>query len=243
MLKRFIFPMNMLVLVVLLSACQAPLAASNGQSSTPVPQISVSGTGKVYLVPDIAYVYVGIHNQAETVARAIKDNNFSGNKIKEALLAQGVDEKDIQTSSFNVYPQPEYDNMGKISRNMYGVDNTVYVTVRNLDSLSVLLDVVANSGANNINGINFDVKDRSAALDQARKLAIEDAKKQAEFIAAAAGVKLGRLMNINLYSSGASFVFEGKGGGGSAPMTTAEVPVSTGQMTISAEVNLVYEIK
>ena len=243
MTRKVFILIGILILVLFAGACKGPVTASNGQSSAPVPQMTISGSGKVYVIPDIAYVYVGVHSQAETVARALKDNNQSANQIKEALVAQGVAEKDIQNSSFNVYPQPEYDNTGKISRNLYGVDNTVYVTVRNLDILDTLLDVVATTGANNINGINFDVKDRSAALDQARKLAIEDAKKQAEFVAEAAGVKLVRLLNINLFASGAPYVFEGKGGGGNAPMAAAEVPVSTGQMTISAEVNLVYEIE
>ena len=73
-------------------------------------------------------------------------------------------------------------------------------------------------------------------------MAIEEAKKQAQQIADLTGVKLGKLISINVYSSGAPYVMEGKGGGGGAAMAGSSVPVSTGQMTITADASLAYEI-
>jgi uncharacterized protein YggE len=242
MFRKIILISVMLVSILLLSACTTPATVVSTPAPT-IPQLTVSGTGLVYVVPDIAYVNVGVHSQAETVAKTLAQNNQLSKAIKDALVAQGVAVKDIQTSSFNIYPQPEYDNTGKIIRNLFAVDNIVYVTVRNLDNLGTLLDVVANTGANSINGVYFDVQDKSSALEQARQLAIADAKKQAEQVAAVAGVTLGRLLNINLYNANAPVVDEGKGGGGGAPMASSQVPVSTGQMSITADVTLVYEIK
>ena len=124
----------------------------------------------------------------------------------------------------------------------YVVENTVYVTIRNLDGIGTILDLVANTGANSINGVYFDLSDKTSAQEQARQLAIEEAKKQAEQIASLTGVKLGKLISINVYTSGgAPNMVEGKGGGGTA-MAGTSVPVSTGQMTITADANLVYEI-
>jgi uncharacterized protein YggE len=247
MFKKVTFISAIIVGLLFTSSCTAqscPAPATVVSTPTPtVPQLTVSGTGLVYVVPDIAYIYVGVHSQAETVAKTLTQNNQLANAIRDALVAQGVAVKDIQTSSFNIYPQPEYDNNGKVTRNLFAVDNSVYVTVRNLENLSALLDVVANTGANSINGVYFDVQDKSSALEQARQLAIADAKKQAEQVAAVAGVTLGRLLNINLYNANAPVIAEGKGGGGGAPMASSQVPVSTGQMSITADVTLVYELK
>ena len=228
----------LLVLGLFLSACGAP-AAITVSAPAQIPQISASGSGLVRVVPDIAYVYVGIRSQGKTVADALK-NTQSANDIKDVLVAQNVAEKDIQTSSFNIYPQ-QYNAAGQSVPTFYVVENTVYVTIRNLGQIGTILDLVVNSGANSINGIYFDLSNKAGAQEQARQMAIEEAKKQAEQIASLTGVKLGKLISINVYSSGAPYAMEGKGGGGAA-MAGSSVPVSTGQMTITADANLVYEI-
>jgi len=240
MIKRFTVFGSMALIAILATACATPAVTVN--SPGVIPQISVSGSGSVYVVPDIAYVYVGVRSNAATVAEALQANNQLAQDIKATLVALDIEEKDIQTSSFNVYPQ-QYDQYGQPTETFYVVENTVYVTVRDLDKLGTILDLVAKTGANSINGVYFDVADKSAALEQARKLAVEDGQKQAEQVAAAAGVTLGDLINISLISSGSSF-YEGKGmGGGGLDIANAQVPVSTGQITISTDVTLVYELK
>ena len=103
------------------------------------------------------------------------------------------------------------------ARRYYAVDNTVYVTVRKLESLGALLDTLVKAGANNINSIQFDVADKTAATKQARDAAVKNAKTQAQELAAVAGVTLGDITNISFYESSPSPVmdtFGGKGGGG-----------------------------
>jgi uncharacterized protein YggE len=241
MTKKMLFIFVTILASIALSACVAPASSANA-AVTPISQMSVNGTGLVYVVPDIAYIYMGVHTQASSVAQALQDNTQAAQTLKNALVAQGVEEKDIQTSNFNVYPQPQYDTSGKPTGTLYAVDNTVFVTVRKLDTLGTLLDVVTKNGANNINGVSFDIQDKNAALEQARKLAIQDAQKQAEQVAADAGVKLGRIINISLYNANAPVTLEGKGGGGGSSMMAAQVPVSSGQLSITADVNLIYEI-
>jgi uncharacterized protein YggE len=97
------------VLVVALAGCQAAAPAA----SSVTRQISASGSGKVYVVPDMAYVYIGVHSEAADVASALADNNTQAQAISEALQAQGVAAEDIQTSAFNVYPQQNYSPEGK----------------------------------------------------------------------------------------------------------------------------------
>lgn len=235
-------------LVLILAACSAgPLSAPSPVSaaSTDFPAVrhlTATGEGKVYLVPDLAFIFIGVHSEAANVGDALKANNTQADAIQKSLVALGVDVKDIQTSAFNVYPQQQYDQKGEVGKTIYVVDNTVSVTVRDLTKLGTLLDTVVTSGANSIHGINFDVKDKAKAVAEARKQAIDDAKAQAQALAQDAGVQLGLLQSINvsLGNNPPSPVYYDKamsvGAGGS-------VPVSSGQLLINAQANLVYEIK
>lgn len=225
-----------LVIVGLLAACQgtAPVA-SNSQ----IPMINVSGTGRVYLVPDIAYVYVGVRSQAEDVAEALSQNNAQATGISSTLMEKGVAAEDIQTTAFNVYPQQQYSPEGIPMETVYVVENTVFIKVRDLQSLGTLLDAVVRAGANTINGISFDLEDRVSAEKEARQLAIEDAKTKAVELAGLTGVELGQLYGVNVYSSGPSPVYEAKGGAA----LQSGAPIAAGQMVIQFEASLSYEIK
>ncbi len=228
------------LLVTMLSACGSAAVPGN---QPPVRQINVSGSGKVYIVPDIAYINVGVHTEADTVTDALNKNNEQAQAIADALKAMGVDEKDIQTTAFNVYPQQQYGPDGTIVRNYFSVDNTVYVKVRDLQKLGNLLDATVRSGANTINGISFDVENRADAEKEARRLAIEDARLKAQEIAAAAGLSLGEIQSLNVYASGGPtpYYYDAKGGAMAAPMM--DVPIAAGQMVITADANITYEIK
>ncbi len=242
-----------IIAVFVLSACAAPVTpsvtapaqnASQTQQQNVQPQvrtISVNGVGQVTLSPDVAYVYIGVHSQAANVSEALSQNNDKSQAIASALNGLGVDAKDIQTSGFSINPQQQFDMQGMPTETVYNVDNTVYVTVRDLQVLGQLLDVVVRSGANNITGINFDVLDKSQAISEARRLAIESARSQADEIAQAAGVALGDLQTMNVYSSNPPIpYYEGKGG---MAMDAAQVPISAGQLVIRVEVNAVYFIR
>jgi uncharacterized protein YggE len=231
-----------LAAMLLLAACQAaPTASPASAAATNQRTLNVSGNGKVYLAPDVAYIFIGVHSQAEQVAEALSQNNTQAQAIAQTLRNMGVEDKDIQTSSFNIYPQQQYDNNGQLTGTTYSVDNTVNVTVRNLSTLGQLLDAVVKAGANNINGINFDVIDKTAAISQARKLAIADAQAQAQELASAAGVTLGDLLSLNATTnSGPTPLYDSKGG---AMVASTETAVSSGQLLISVDANLTYELK
>jgi len=228
------------LLMGLLAGCaQAPITVT---SAPTIRTINAAGHGEVYIVPDLAYIYVGVQSDADEVSDALNKNSAQAQAVADAVKAQGVDVKDIQTASFNVYPMTDYDMNGQISRKYYVVQNTVYITVRDLSKLGTMLDAVVRSGANNINSINFDVLDKDAALAQARDMAIAKARTEAEAIAKASGVTLGDLQTVNVYTSNsATPVYDAKGGG--AAVMNSQVPVSAGQLVITADANLVYEIK
>lgn len=225
-----------LVIVGLLAACQGVAPSSPVNQ---IPMINVNGTGKVYLVPDIAYVYVGVRSQAGDVAEALSQNNTQANAIASTLKEKGVAAEDIQTTAFNIYPQQQYTPEGTPSETVYVVENTVFITVRDLNSLGSLLDSVVRAGANTINGISFDIKDRESAEKEARRLAIEDAQAKATELAQLTGVQLGQLYSVSVWSSGVTPVYEAKGGAAASTGT----PIAAGQMVIQMDASLSYEIK
>jgi len=227
---------SLLALVVLLSACGP--AASTSIADARI--LSVSGTGTVYLTPDIAYLYVGVHVEDPEIAAAVEQNNVKAQALIDALVSLGVAAQDIQTSSFSIWSMDDYDNTG-MSYTKYVVDNTVYITVRDLESLGSLLNAVVEAGANSINSITFDVADKSAALTEARQLAMANADTLAEELAGTAGLRVGEIQSI-AYTEYYPSPYGGYGGGGAAPQA-ATVPIQPGQMEVSVTVNVTYGIK
>ena len=233
-----------LIGIIAMAACSAPSGVSTSPSTAVTRTVNVNGYGEVYVTPDVAYVNIGVQNQGDSVTTVLDDNTTQAQGIRTALAALGVADKDIQTSGFNVYPNNTYDTNGQITGTYYVASNTVYVTVRDLSKLGKILDATVKSGANTINSITFSVLDESKALEQARQLAVEDAQNQAQQLVDLTGAKLGPVQYINISSSQVPVpIYEGKGGGGYAAANTTSVPVSSGQLTISVNVNITYEIK
>ena len=241
MSKFLIVGLVSILLIALLVACFG--YGNDSPGSANLRQMTVTGNGRVYLTPDVAYINIGVHTEASDVTEALNSNTAQAQAVAAVLVERGVDPKDIQTTAFNVYPSQQYSPEGKPLEMKYIVDNTVYVTVRDLTRLGEMLDAVVKSGANNITGIQFDISNKDQAMVEARQKAVEDARKQAEELTAAAGVKLGKLLSINIYSSGGPVpVYDAKGGAARAE-GTSQVPVSAGQMIISVDVGLTYAIR
>ena len=250
MSKKVTIVISVLLVAAILSGFAGVAAAKNLNQTTGstteekvTRTITVNGTGKSYLTPNIAYVTLGVHTEGKDAAKAVNDNTTQAQKVKEAILAMGVEEKDIQTTNFSIYPQQQYDpQTGRPTGDItYTVDNILYITVRDLDTIGELLDVVVKAGVNTVSGIQFDAADRSEAESQARKLAVEDAEMQATELAQAAGVSLGDVQTISSYNI-ATPIYE-KGMGGAAAMVSSDVPVSPGQLVIQVDVSVVYAIK
>lgn len=218
-----------------------PSAASQ-TSDPPLRTLSVSGSGKVYLTPDVAYVTIGVHTEGYDAKKAVSENNSSTQEVIGALKSLGIDSKDMQTTNFSIYPQQEYDSEGKPTGEIkYVVDNSVYVTVRDLEMIGDVLNQAVQSGANSISGIQFDVADRTAAQSEARKAAVDNAEVKAQELAEASGVQLGPVQSISEYtSSGPLPKYDMRA---AAPMAESAVPIEAGQMVLTIEVSIVYQIQ
>ena len=228
-----------LILALVLSAC-------GPSASTPARTLTVSGNGTMYLTPDIAYIYIGVHTDDANLATAVSENNTQAQALVDALKKAGVAGADIQTSNFSVYTNSNggIDKMtgqAIAKGTYYSVDNTVYVTVRDLTHLGSLLNAAVGAGANSINSITFDVADKTAAQAQARKKAMDNAASLAGELAQTAKVSLGAIQTIT-YSDNTYSSYYGMGGGGaSAP--NASVPIQPGQTQVSVSVSVTYAIK
>ena len=136
MRTRFYFIIVTLMLMgLVLSACAADTASAQSAPNAQVRTLVVAGQGKSYLTPDIATINIGVHTEGTEVAEAVSRNTAQATKVADALKAAGIDPKDVQTSNFNIYPQQQFGPNGETVSSKYVVDNTVYVTVRDLNQL------------------------------------------------------------------------------------------------------------
>lgn len=257
MRNKIYFTLAAFLFIGLLAACSpvsaapiATVAPTSGVSTAPVDQtatgsnpriLSVTGSGTIYLVPDLAYINIGVHTENANVADALSSNTTQSQQVAASLKSQGIDPKDIQTTDFSIYSQQKSGPNGETTGTTYAVDNTVKVTVRDISKLGDILTAVVGSGANNINSITFDSTARDQALQDARKAAINDAQQQAQALAEAAGVSLGAIQSIDVTNNGPT-PFYGLGGT-NATVAQSSVPISGGQLTIQMTANLTYSIK
>jgi uncharacterized protein YggE len=239
MKTKSLFIFSVIALALLASAC-AP-AAGNANVRT----LSVSGSGQAMLAPDIAYIYIGVHTENPAAAEAVAENTTQTEKVMQAIRDFGIEDKDIRTTNFSIYPMDRFDpSTGQPSgEKVYAVDNTVYVTVRNLDQLGDLLDTAVQAGANTVNSVQFDVAEKDDALKQARADAVKDAESQAQSLAQAAGLSLGEIQSISFSEAQPYPLFDGKGGGGAVAAEAAAVPIQPGQLTFTVYVNVSYALK
>lgn len=233
-----------IVLVVLLVA--VGLSACAGQTTTQDKSmgrtLNVTGSAQAFLTPDVAYFTVGVHTENKDAQEAVASNNVLSQKVMDALKAAGVEAKDLRTSNFSIYPMEEWSPTGEKLGSKFVVDNTVYVTLRDLTKVGEVLGAAVEAGANSVSGITFDVEDKTQVLAEARAEAVSHARSQAEELAKAAGVELGEVQSISYYNSSPIPLYDvksvnaaGVGGGG--------VPIAAGQMTLTVDVSITYEIK
>jgi uncharacterized protein len=229
---------SVLAFALLASAC-APIASQE------VRTLSVSGNGQAFLAPDIAYIYIGVHTEQPTAAEAVAENNSQTQALISAIQDFGIDPKDIRTSNFSIWPMDRYDPAtgAPTGEKTYAADNTVYVTIRDLETLGDLLDTAVQAGANTVNSVQFDVENKDEALKEARVNAMNNAKAQAQELADAAGLSLGEVQSISFVDNQYP-IFDGKGGGGGfAAEAQAAVPIQPGQLSFTVTVNVTYALK
>ena len=228
-----------------LTACDVNIASEVLSSSAVDRTIHVTGSGSVTGEPDIAMLDLGVSVEKETVAEAREEAASAMTALINSLQANDVAKKDIKTENFSIYPQYDYVENVRTLRG-YRVNNTVRAKIRDLATLSDVIDNAASAGGNSIviNSIQFMIDDTAPLQTEARSLAVKDAEAKAQVLAEASGVRLGEPITIT-----ESTRFEGS----PIPFATAEAtfddaartstPISSGELAVTVTVTVVYEIE
>lgn len=164
--------------------------------TTKTDSFTVTGEGKSTAVPDVAVITAGVQTQGSTVKQVQDEVNRKSNAIIDGIKKLGVDAKDIQTSNYSVHPTYDYStNTQRITG--YQGNSTLTIKVRQMEKTNSVIDAATAGGANQVSGVSFEVSDKAKAENEARELAVSEAKKKAETAAKAAGFSLGRVINYS----------------------------------------------
>lgn len=226
-----------------------------GQGATVSNVVSVSGTGEVFAVPDIAQITFTARSEAKDASTAQKTVTTNMNSAIDFLKKSGVEEKDIKTLSYNSYPRYEYESTvtcmaigcpTPTSKRVlvgYEVSQTVTVKVRKTDDAGKVLEGLGKLKLSEINGPDFTIDDEQTVQAEARKKAIEDAKKKADVLAKDLGVKLVRIVNFSESGNTPMYYKMDSVGFGRGGATESAPQVPTGENKIVSSVMITYEIR
>ncbi len=188
-------------LIALALAAMLALASAAAFADT---KISVKGTGEVRVSADTAVISLGVNARDKDVLKAQQKVNESIAAIRQALIGRGVKEEDINTEFINIYAMYDYNN-DQEQLAAYNASSTLAIRVTDMESTGALIDICFAAGANTLNGISFSASDTEEAADEAMKMAVADAMKKAEILAASAGLKI---TGIELISEGGTVNYE-----------------------------------
>lgn len=206
-----------------------------------VPSLTVVGTGKISARPDMAQIQVGVATEAPTAQEALKTNNAAMSRLFSTLEGRGIARKDLRTTNFNVSPLykrgPRGEQLPQVAG--YRVGNMIQVRVRQLEILGSILDEVVQGGANQVHGIAFSVAEPTPLLDEARRLAMADARRKAALYAKEAQVTLGRVLLIQEQAPQFPRPFLA---GFDRAEAGAAVPIAEGEQDFGASITVTYAL-
>lgn len=224
-----------------LGACADETTVNTSPADT--SGITVTGRGEVQIPPDIGFVTVGIQSTAATVAEARDQAATAATAVIDALKAQDIEAKDIQTVGLSISPVYEYKTNESPRITGYAVTNTVSAKVRDLEKMSAVIDdaVLAGGDDSRLQGISFGIDDETEAKTQAREAAMADAKAKAEQLARLGGVTLGAPVTI---SEGTISISEAARGSDDAIQAGGiATPIETGTNTVTVDVSVRYAVE
>jgi uncharacterized protein YggE len=234
-----------LATAALLLAAPAPALRAQQPSPPPAPAvpgfvstIAVSGQGEATVVPDRARLSIGVQTQAATAADASSRNAALQRAVIDAIRGQGVAADQITTSGYNVFPEQTYDQATRRSRiTGYNVQNTVTVELRQTAQVGPVLDAVLARGANLVSSLQFYSSRAEDVRRQALQNAVQRARADADAMAAAAGGRLGDLVELTSDVSGGPRPMVQMDFARSRAAAVEATPVSEGTQTVNATVS------
>jgi uncharacterized protein YggE len=228
------------ILPAILAFAIGPSATAEAQEKRIERTVTVSAAGQVSAEPDMARISTGVVTEAATAREALTRNSSAMAKLIAGLKDNGIDAKDIQTSSFSI--DPRYNNPLEGQTAVitgYRVANQVEVTARDLERLGEVMDSLVVLGANQMNGLTFDVSKAETLKDDARKEAIANALRRAKLYAEAAGAQVGEVISIAEDAA----QFQPVEVRMDRAMKAEAVPIERGSQTLEARVTVTWSLK
>ena len=219
----------------------AAARAETGAEMRAERQILVSGEGRVAVAPDLAVITLGVSKEAREAGEAMALVSQDMSAVVQELRNAGIADEDLQTQQISLQPvwssNTNYDGANKRRITGFSASNIVNLRVRDLDQLAEVLDRVLRAGANQFQGLRFDVTDHASLQDQMRASAVTDARHKAELLAEAAGVTLGPVRRIT----------DQDHGGGHPKMAmemarSTSMPIEAGELSFSHSVQVVFDL-
>ena len=248
--KRIIIIAVALAAVLALAGCTPSAGTSADKGSVVVElgeniqnqnKLTVTGTGTVKIMPDVAYVTIGVITNDADAAVAQQNNRQAMNAIFEALKKQGLTDDDMRTTNYSTYPRYDYDT-NKVTS--YEVSNMVELTITDIDNVGKYIDVASENGANTAYPVRFSLLDQSGPYNQALELAMTTASGKAQAIISASGNEIVGTLSIQENSNGYTAYerYDDMADSAVAEDMGAPTPITAGELEISATVTVIYEI-
>jgi uncharacterized protein YggE len=195
----------------------------------------VLGEGKVSVTPDIAKVTLGIEGTGASLKTVQNAVNTKSKALTDAVKKLGIGESDIKTTSYNVYPQYDYTTSTRRITG-YQVSTNYEITIKDFDKVNDVITAGTGVGANVVGNVSFDLKDET----ETEKM---NAKTKAEGLAKAAGITLGKIINVSESFGGNEIrpmyaTKDAASGGASIP-----ADIEPGETEITVTISLSYEVR
>ena len=207
-----------------------------------VPTLTMNGVGSAQIAPDMAEVTLGVVTEAKDAARAHADNAAQAARVQNAVKALGIAERDIQTTRYDFSPVYDVRDNGRSVTTGYTVTNAVVVRVRDLNNVGKVIDAALANGANRVDSLEFSASDTNEAKNTALADAARDARSKADAVARALGVRVVRVLTV--HADAQSYTPRNF-----MPMMMAKeaydagTPISAGELSVKASVNVTYVIE
>lgn len=250
----FIGVLSILILTLAVSIASGIPAKIKNEVPGAKNTITVVGNGEVFAKPDLALANFSVVTEAKTVTDALSENTKKMNAVIDFIKKQGVEEKDLKTTNFSIFPRYEFVSesrpdliypspLGKRVLAGYEVQQSLEVKIRDMSKIGSIIEGASAAGANQLGNLQFTIDNEDNLKKEARQKAIEKAKDRAKELAGQLGIRLGKITDFTESGGGMPIFFMaekslGIGGGDEVPSPTIE----PGENKIEVQVTVTYEI-
>jgi uncharacterized protein YggE len=244
-MKRTQIVIAIAAVAVIVSACTPSVTVESPTAANGLPEgISVSGTGEVTGTPDTLTITFGVTVRRDSVSEAVAVAAEKAELVIASLTSNGVEEKDIQTANYSVYP--EYDWTENIQKLIgYQVNNSVIAKIRNIENAGTVIDGATAAGGDEttVGGVSFSIEDNDELIEAARAAAWADAKAKAEQLASLSGVTLGApTMITETFAPRSQPIYFGEETFAASDGASFDTPINPGEQLVAVSVSVQFSI-